>query len=402
MRKSNGKWYVRFELDGVEYSAPTGLAATERNRARALKFEAKAKLLAQDGRWNEFRVKSKPFNEAADSFISWAEGEYKKRNSFLRIRSSFTAFRAFFGSCQVSAITPGRIEDFKTYRREMKIAEVSIRHDLHNLSLLFQYCVKHGWARSNAVMTKTSEGKAMVKIPSDADAVRMNILTPEQEELYFATCLWMHRAAERIPSPDKSAYQDLFDFGRLMIQQGCRPEEFLELRKESVDLIGRWMYVVSGKTKAARRRLKLTRESVAILSSRSSVPGPFVFPSPLNSQRHRGPTWRVHSEVLNAIRGKRNASDFVVYDLRHTFATRAAKDGMPIAVLAATLGHANIRSVMKYVHIDAGHIDEAMLQLEQLRFERGLENQTQSFAGFLPGRVAETGKNERIAVNREF
>ena len=38
----------------------------------------------------------------------------------------------------------------------------------------------------------------------------------------------------------------------------------------------------------------------------------------------------------------------------------------------------------------------------RFRFERGLANQVQSFAGFLPGRVAETGKNERIAVDQEF
>jgi integrase len=86
-----------------------------------------------------------------------------------------------------------------------------------------------------------------------------------------------------------------------------------------------------------------------------------------------------------------------VYDLRHTFATGAAKDGMPIAVLAATLGHASIRSLMKYVQIDADHIDEAMLQLEQIRFKRGLANQPQFVAGFLPGGVlkpAETSESQ--------
>jgi hypothetical protein len=72
----------------------------------------------------------------------------------------------------------------------------------------------------------------------------------------------------------------------------------------------------------------------------SSQPGPYVFPSPTNPQQHRGPTWREHGEVLEA-----SVLLFVPYDWRHTFASRAAFDGMPLPVLAAILGHANLRSV---------------------------------------------------------
>ena len=54
------------------------------------------------------------------------------------------------------------------------------------LSLFYQYAVKKHWARENIIRK--------VEIPSDADAVRMNVLTPEQEKLYFATCLWMDKA----------------------------------------------------------------------------------------------------------------------------------------------------------------------------------------------------------------
>jgi integrase len=201
-----------------------------------------------------------------------------------------------------------------------------------------------------------------VEVPSDADAVRMNILSVADEKRYFETCLRMDKTARLIASPDQRAYRDLHDFGRLMIQQGCRPEEYLELRKEHVDLMNRWVYVVKGKTKAARRRLKLTTESAEILARRNSEPGPFVFPSPRNPQKHRGPTWRVHYRVLEAC-----GLAFVPYDFRHTFATCAGADGMALPVLAATLGHANLRSVMKYIHITGDHIDDGMVKLEQLR-----------------------------------
>lgn len=381
MRQVNGKWYVRFVVDGAEYSQPTGLEATERNRVKASRIEAAARQLVIDGKSRFLRVQAIPFNDAAKQFLDWAEGEYSgdSRGSFLRIRSSFSYIRHFFGKAIVSSITEGQLEDFKSARRKMGIKDVSIRHDLHALSVFWQYAIKKQWARENIIR--------LVDIPSDAEAVRMNILSPAQEAAYFGACVWMDRALPFVASgfayiAGQDGYLDLRDFGRLMIQQGCRPEEFLELRKEHVDLIERRMLVVSGKTKAARRRLKLTRESAAILTRRVRVaPGPFVFPSPRNPQAHRGPTWRVHTAVLESC-----GLSFVPYDFRHTFATRAAADGMPLPVLAATLGHANLRSVMKYVHITGDHIDEGMDRLERIRAG-------QKFAGFFPFTPAETGEN---------
>ena len=44
---------------------------------------------------------------------------------------------------------------------------------------------------------------------------------------------------------------------------------------------------------------------------------------------------------------------FVLYDLRHTFATRAAERGMPLPLLAKILGHANMRSIEKmYIRLN--------------------------------------------------
>ena len=63
---------------------------------------------------------------------------------------------------------------------------------------------------------------------------------------------------------------------------------------------------------------------------------------------------------------KETGLSFVLYDLRHTFATRAAEGGMQLATLAAILGHGNLRSVMKYVHISQEHMDREMMRLERI------------------------------------
>lgn len=62
-----------------------------------------------------------------------------------------------------------------------------------------------------------------------------------------------------------------------------------------------------------------------------------------------------HEAVLKKI-----GAEFVIYEFRHTFATRFGEAvGDPIA-LAAILGHANLKTVMKYCHPRESHTAKAM------------------------------------------
>jgi len=194
IRKRTGTWHYRFWEDGHEYTGNTGVAAlevtghnktedrkAERNKAAAAVVENKARELVRNGRAQELKLHVKPFSEAAASFLEWADGEHAdKPNTAKRLRTSFASLSRFFGKSPVSAILRGHVNDFKAWRRkEHAVQEVTIRHDLHALSKAYGYFIDHNWARENPV-----DG---VDIPSDKDAVRMYILSREEEERYFAT-----------------------------------------------------------------------------------------------------------------------------------------------------------------------------------------------------------------------
>jgi len=344
----------RFEVNGHEYSRITDLEDTARNRIKAQRLEAEARRLVLDGRGAELRLQVQPFSSAADSFTKWAEGEYSAHpNSWKRLSGSMTSAKLFFGRRPLSSVTHGDLEDFKAWRRTVhKVRDVTIRHDLHALSLLFQYGGKHNWCRGNPVRE--------VEIPSDRDSVRIHVLTAAEEAKYFGAleALQQKKLAHKRPREARGLH-DLHDLATLMLNQGCRPEELRSLQQADVDLERAYLTIQKGKSDAARRSLPLTTASRDVLKERLRTPGRWVFPSFRNPGEHIGQAQRLHSAAL-----KKAEVSFVLYDCRHTFATRAVERRMELPKLMAILGHSNLRSIMKYVHMTQAHIDDGMRKFE--------------------------------------
>ncbi len=57
----------------------------------------------------------------------------------------------------------------------------------------------------------------------------------------------------------------------------------------------------------------------------------------------------------------------VLYDLRHTFATRMAMSGCDLVTLAALLGHSRIQMVTRYTHPVKQHKIDAIKKLQEMR-----------------------------------
>jgi integrase len=342
VRKKNGKWHYQFQHQGHTYFGNTGLDDTDRHKNAAIVYEAKQRELVVCGQSHLLRLEVTPFSAAADQFIEWAKGEYREHpNSWKRLRGSMKSLKVHFAKRPISSITSGHIEDFKSWRRAdgTGVAEVTIRHDLHALSLLLRYSKKHNWIGS----VNPLDG---VEIPSDEAAVRMHVLSDAEEKLYF-------EAAAR-------QSQDLHDLGRLMILQGPRPWcEVARTRVEHIDLVkGEW-WIPKSKSRASARTLYLRPESISIMARRISTlrADGWLFHGKTLAG-HMQDLQKSHEAVLEKL-GERTFA-MVIYDFRHTFATRAAQGGMDISTLARVLGHRDLRTVQKYVHVDENHVKHAM------------------------------------------
>ena len=354
LRKRRGHWHYRFQIDGRQYSGNTGLEASERNRKSALEFAKRKHAEATHAAAEQEESTPIPFIDAVARFLEWCEHvEYRQKpGTWRRIRVSFTSLMTFFHEKRVADITAGDIEQYKHWRlAELKVREITLRHDLHAFSVFVRYAMKQRWIESSPL-----EG---VTIPSDAGAMREHVLTSAEEATYFARAIEIR---------DRTGRRNLYDLGRLMVLQGCRPEEIMSLRKEHVNIEARQMKIAGGKTRAARRTLDLCDESVELLAARMDGDSPWIFPSDRTKGRPIGKLQGPHDLVC-----RETGLSFVIYDLRHTFATRMVEAGVDVPTLAAILGHNGLRTIYRYVHPSDEHKKTAMAKFDAAQIRRRLK-----------------------------
>ncbi|HVO63427.1 MAG TPA: site-specific integrase [Terriglobales bacterium] len=277
------------------------LGAIKQNESRAREVEFEFRQTLREGKRPTHKIIVRQFNHAAKEFLEWAEGHYTEHsNSYNRVATSFTSLKEFFGNEAVSLVDEARIEGYKTRRtKDHKVRLVTLRHVLHALSKFFSYAIKQHWTRENPVKG--------VDISSDADAVRMHVLGLAEEKDYFTPV---------------AKNKNLYDAGRLLLNQGMRPDEPLCVAKSDLDIECGTLYIRFGKTPAARRTSNLTSESRLILGRRMVGPSPWAFPrSKRHPERHIKRLNSAHERLLVKVKKEGVEFLFVPYDFRHTFAT---------------------------------------------------------------------------------
>ena len=80
-----------------------------------------------------------------------------------------------------------------------------------------------------------------------------------------------------------------------------------------------------------------------------------MFPSPRDPGRPRG----VQLSLWYRIRREAGIEDVRLHDLRHTHASHAVMNGVPVPVVSRLLGHSNVRMTLRYAHLGDREIEAA-------------------------------------------
>ena len=130
---------------------------------------------------------------------------------------------------------------------------------------------------------------------------------------------------------------------RLLLLTGCRKGEIIHLRWSEID--GRTLRLADGKT--GPRTVFLNEQAHAVLTRQPRTGSDWVFPSLADSTRSR-------SDELSLWRKARREAELVdvrLHDLRHTFASHAVMQSVPLPVVSRLLGHSQARMTLRYAHV---------------------------------------------------
>ena len=139
------------------------------------------------------------------------------------------------------------------------------------------------------------------------------------------------------------------DIIRLLLLTGCRRGEILGLRRSEVQADR----LVLADSKTGPRRVPLNSQARAILDRQPRTESPFVFPSPLNPSRPRSR----ELSIWDRVRQEAGIEDVRLHDLRHTHASHAVMNGVPVPVVSRMLGHSNVRMTLRYAHLGDREIE---------------------------------------------
>jgi integrase len=289
------------------------------------------------------------FRVAMSDFLAWS-AQAHGASSHRRYLTSSVALLRQFRDMSLDKITPEEVERFKTSRAgecktvrggqkrvktSKRLHPATVNRELACLKALFNFVIKADVLAKNPV--------SRIKFLAENNQ-QTRVLSYAEQQKYLS-----------------KASPVLRDIATLIVETGMRPEEVYTLRPENVDLVKGHLQVPRGKTAAARRLLRLTAAASDVLKRRGgALEGPYFFPCEVDPSRSIPKVNNAHDRAVKASKVDR----FRLYDLRHTWATRAAMSGIDLVTLAAMLGHSRIQMVLRYVHPTQEHQSKAMERLE--------------------------------------
>ena len=136
------------------------------------------------------------------------------------------------------------------------------------------------------------------------------------------------------------------DIIRLLLLTGCRKGEIVTLRWREVE--GDTLNLADSKT--GPRKVFLNTPARAVIERQPRTDSPFVFPSPRDPERACSP----NLPLWYSVRRQAGIEDVRLHDLRHTFASHAVLQGVPLPVVSRLLGHKRPSMTLRYAEIHVG------------------------------------------------
>jgi integrase len=275
----------------------------------------------------------------AATIMPWAEVEFADTpKSFKWYRDNQRVLVAFepLAKAPLNEIGTALAEQFKTWRKAQGVGVHTVNSSIRVLRSVLNRAARE---RLRAPLVK---GEIVVARGAKS---RERVLTPEEEAKYLAECT-----------------EPLRTVATIIVDMGFRPEEVFRIEWPCVNFTDDRIFIERGKSKAARRHVKMSARVRAMMWERwvaaEKPKAGYVFPAAKASVGHIVPN-TVYAPHLAAVAAS-GVAPFVLYELRHTFLTRLGQSGCTPWEFAAIAGHGDVSVSKHYVHLSNEDTDSAL------------------------------------------
>lgn len=265
---------------------------------------------------------------------SWTDAHFPRyKPSTLKAARFLLSSRLIpaFGSTPLDRIT--RTQVLRWFDAYSRTAPGAANSALRLLNQILNFALAHGHVDTNP-----------------ARGVKKNRRTVLTRFLSHEEIGRLHRVLEVHDRKEQSSRQQA-DIIRLLLLTGCRKSEILGLRWSEVDRCT----LILADSKTGPRSVTLNARARRVIERQVQGQSAFVFPSPRDASRPRGP----ELALWDRVRREAGIEDVRLHDLRHTFASHAVMNGVPVPVVARLLGHTNVKTTLRYAHLADKEIEAA-------------------------------------------
>ena len=241
-----------------------------------------------------------------------------------------------FGSKRLDRISPATVR--RWFDRQSRTAPGNANQGLGHLRQIMNFAIACGHVQSNPTSgIRRNRGKRLSRFLSREEIVRLHAVLDEHAQ--------------------KGSRRQQVDIIRLLLLTGCRTGEIVNLRWSEID--GDTLTLADAKT--GPRKVPLNAPARRVLERQPKDGSAFVFPSPRNPAEPRtgdlGLWYRVRREA--------GIEDCRLHDLRHTLASQAVMNGVPVPVVSRLLGHSRVSMTMRYAHLGDREVEAAAERVGQ-------------------------------------
>lgn len=300
-------WYIDLYVDGRRIRKAVGSKKDAENALVA----TKADILR-----GEFKFKSKIRKKFEDFSKEYLEYAKVNKKSWTRDEIILEHLKGHFKGKILSKISAKDIEEYKQKRLE-KVKPPTVNRELAILKNMFFLAMKWKYADENPVK--------QVKFFQERQLAIRTLKKDEAKRLIEA-------AGDHLKPIIKTA-----------LGTGMRRGELLKLKWNDIDFDNHFIYLKETKTGVIRKvpMSQMVERTLRDIKRKCE----FVFQSPRTKKRQK----HIRTAWYNACE-RAGIQDLRFHDLRHTAATWMVAAGIDLVTVKDILGHANIKTTMRYAH----------------------------------------------------